>query len=57
MSVTTVPLRPVSKGGLWLMWFGLAALLVAGAAFAWHARGMPLGRHRSGISVTRAKPP
>ena len=36
MSVTTVPLRPVSKGGLWLMWFGLAALLVAGAAFAWH---------------------
>jgi len=35
MSVTTVPLRPVSKGGLWLMWFGLAALLVAGAAFAW----------------------
>jgi FKBP-type peptidyl-prolyl cis-trans isomerase FkpA len=34
MSVTTVPLRPVSKGGLWLMWIGLIALLVAGAAFA-----------------------
>ena len=35
MSVTTVPLRPVSKGGLWLMWIGLIALLVAGAGFAW----------------------
>ena len=34
MSVTTVPLRPVSKGGLWLMWVGLAILLAAGAAFA-----------------------
>lgn len=34
MSVTTVPLRPVSKGGLWLMWIGLIALLAAGAAFA-----------------------
>ncbi|WP_439567358.1 FKBP-type peptidyl-prolyl cis-trans isomerase [Sphingopyxis sp.] len=38
MSVTTVPLRPVSKSGLWLMWFGLLALLVAGAALAWHTR-------------------
>ncbi|MGV7121767.1 MULTISPECIES: FKBP-type peptidyl-prolyl cis-trans isomerase [unclassified Sphingopyxis] len=35
MSVTTVPLRPVSKGGLWLMWIGLIALLVAGTGFAW----------------------
>ena len=34
MSVTTVPLRPVSKGGLWLMWIGLIALLAGGAAFA-----------------------
>ena len=34
MSVTTVPLRPVSKGDLWLMWVGLAILLAAGAAFA-----------------------
>ncbi|MBL9071576.1 MAG: FKBP-type peptidyl-prolyl cis-trans isomerase [Sphingopyxis sp.] len=36
MSVTTVPLRPVSKGGLWLMWIGLIALLAAGAALAFH---------------------
>jgi FKBP-type peptidyl-prolyl cis-trans isomerase FkpA len=36
MSVTTVPLRPVSKGGLWLMWVGLIALLVAGVALAFH---------------------
>ena len=34
MSVTTVPLRPVSKGGLWLMWFGVAALIAAAIAFA-----------------------
>ncbi|WP_422061766.1 FKBP-type peptidyl-prolyl cis-trans isomerase [Sphingopyxis sp.] len=36
MSVTTVPLRPVSKGGLWLMWISLIALLVAGVALAFH---------------------
>lgn len=35
MSVTAVPLRPVSKGGLWLMWIGLLALLGAGAGLAW----------------------
>ena len=34
MSVTTVPLRPVSKAGLWLMWFGVAALIAAAIAFA-----------------------
>jgi FKBP-type peptidyl-prolyl cis-trans isomerase FkpA len=34
MSVTTVPLRPVSKGGLWILWLGILALLGAGAAFA-----------------------
>lgn len=37
MSVTTVPLRPVGKGGLWLLWIGLVALLAAGAAFAWYS--------------------
>lgn len=57
MSVTTVPLRPVSKGGLWLMWFGLAALLVAGAAFAWHMTpriGFEVVKEGSGPSPTRA---
>jgi FKBP-type peptidyl-prolyl cis-trans isomerase FkpA len=34
MSVTTVPLRPVSKGGLWMLWLSILALLGAGAAFA-----------------------
>lgn len=34
MSVTTVPLRPVGKGGLWLLWIGLAVLLCAAVAFA-----------------------
>ncbi|OWR00034.1 FKBP-type peptidyl-prolyl cis-trans isomerase [Sphingopyxis witflariensis] len=37
MSVTTVPLRPVGKGGLWLLWIGLVALLAAGAAFAYYS--------------------
>lgn len=37
MSVTTVPLRPVGKGGLWLLWVGVLALIGAGAAFAWHS--------------------
>jgi FKBP-type peptidyl-prolyl cis-trans isomerase FkpA len=36
MSVTTVPLRPVSKGGLWLLWIGLIALLGVGAGLAWY---------------------
>ena len=35
MSVTTVPLRPVSKGGLWLMWIGLAVLVAVAAGLAW----------------------
>lgn len=35
MSVTAVPLRPVSKGGLWLLWIGLIALIAAGAGLAW----------------------
>ncbi|PKP96391.1 MAG: peptidylprolyl isomerase [Alphaproteobacteria bacterium HGW-Alphaproteobacteria-13] len=34
MSVTTVPLRPVNKGGLWLLWIGLIALLAVGAGLA-----------------------
>ena len=57
MSVTTVPLRPVSKGGLWLMWFGLAALLVAGAAFAWHMTpriGFEVVKEGTGPSPTKA---
>lgn len=37
MSVTTVPLRPVGKGGLWLLWIGIVALLGAGAAFAFYS--------------------
>jgi len=36
MSVTTVPLRPVGKGGLWLLWIGLAALVAVAAGTAWY---------------------
>jgi len=35
MSVTTVPLRPVGKGGLWLLWIGVAALFAIAAGVAW----------------------
>ncbi|MBN8844162.1 MAG: FKBP-type peptidyl-prolyl cis-trans isomerase [Sphingomonadales bacterium] len=48
MSVTTVPLRPVGKGGLWLMWIGLIALLVAGIAFAFQ------GTPKIGFEVVKA---
>lgn len=34
MSVTAVPLRPVSKGGIWTLWVGLALLAAAAIAFA-----------------------
>lgn len=36
MSVTTVPLRPVSKGGLWLLWIGLVVLVAVAAGLAWY---------------------
>lgn len=39
MSVTAVPLRPISKGGLWILWIGLILLLTAGTALAWHQTG------------------
>lgn len=57
MSVTTVPLRPVNKGGLWLMWLGVIALIVAAAAFAWHMTpriGFEVVKEGSGPSPTRA---
>lgn len=48
MSVTTVPLRPVSKGGLWLLWIGLIALLAVGIGFA--VKGTP----RIGFETVKA---
>ncbi len=35
MSVTAVPLRPVSKGTLPKLWIGIGVLLIAAIAFAW----------------------
>ena len=57
MSVTTVPLRPVSKGGLWLLWIGLIALLGIGVAFALtHTPriGFEVIKEGSGPSPTKA---
>lgn len=57
MSVTTVPLRPVSKGGLWLLWIGLIALLGIGVAFALtHTPriGFEVVKEGSGPSPTKA---
>ena len=34
MSTTAVPLRPVNKGGLAVLWIGLAVLVAAAAAWA-----------------------
>ena len=34
MSTTAVPLRPVAKSGLWVLWIGIALLVAAGAAWA-----------------------
>lgn len=36
MSITTVPLRPVGRSGLVLLWLGLLALVAAGAGYAYH---------------------
>ncbi|WP_260582683.1 FKBP-type peptidyl-prolyl cis-trans isomerase [Sphingopyxis sp. PET50] len=57
MSVTTVPLRPVSKGGLWLLWFGVAALIAAAIAFALMSTpriGFEVVKEGTGASPTRA---
>ena len=57
MSVTTVPLRPVSKKGLWLIWIGVFALLGAAAAFAYHVTpriGFEVVKEGTGKSPTKA---
>lgn len=57
MSVTTVPLRPVSKKGLWLIWIGVIALIGAAAAFAWHVTpriGFEVVKEGTGESPTKA---
>ena len=57
MSVTTVPLRPVSKGGLWLMWVGVAILIAAASAFAFKSTpriDFEVVKEGTGPSPTRA---
>lgn len=57
MSVTTVPLRPVSKGGLWLLWFGLAGLIAVAIAFAVYSTpriGFEVVKAGTGASPTKA---
>jgi FKBP-type peptidyl-prolyl cis-trans isomerase FkpA len=57
MSVTTVPLRPVGKGGLWLLWFGLAGLIAVAIAFAVHSTpriGFEVVKAGTGASPTKA---
>ncbi len=34
MTTTAVPLRPVSKGGLWVLWIGIIALMAGAGAWA-----------------------
>ena len=55
MSVTTVPLRPVSKGGLWLLWVGIAILIAAASAFAFKSTpriGFEVVKEGTGASPT-----
>ncbi len=40
-SVTAVPLRPVSKGGLAALWIGIFALIAAAGAWAWFMSAPP----------------
>ena len=57
MSVPTVPLRPVSKGGLWLLGLGVLALIGVAAAFAWHMTpriGFEVVKEGTGPSPTKA---
>lgn len=57
MSVTTVPLRPVGKGGLWLLWVGVAILIAAGSAFAFNntpSIGFEVVKAGTGPSPTKA---
>ncbi|MEM8694913.1 MAG: FKBP-type peptidyl-prolyl cis-trans isomerase [Pseudomonadota bacterium] len=42
MSVTAVPLRPIEKGALTKLWIGIAILIAAAVAFAWHATARPI---------------
>jgi len=41
MSTTAVPLRPVNKGGLAVLWIGLAVLVAAAAAWAFFLSNAP----------------
>ncbi|WP_432767606.1 MAG: peptidylprolyl isomerase [Sphingopyxis sp.] len=57
MSVTTVPLRPVGKGGLWLLWIGIAALVAVAVGFALHMTpriGFEVVKEGTGNSPTKA---
>ena len=38
-NVTAVPLRPIPRAGLVLLWLGIAALIVAAVALAWSGTG------------------
>lgn len=58
MSVTAVPLRPVNKGGLWLLWIGLAVLALVAAAVALHVTraapdGLTVIKEGTGASPTK----
>lgn len=37
MSVTAVPLRPISKGSLTKLWLGVGLIVAAGVGFAWYS--------------------
>ena len=45
MSVTAVPLRPVSRRALVILWIGIAVMLVAGISLAWAGTNDPTAEY------------
>lgn len=57
MSVTTVPLRPVNKSGLWAIWIGVLVLVAAAVFFAFSQTpriGFTVVKEGTGASPTMA---
>ena len=50
MSVTAVPIKPISRGAIAKLWIGLAILVIAGAVAAWAGtRGLAMMTTPSGL--------
>jgi FKBP-type peptidyl-prolyl cis-trans isomerase FkpA len=55
MSVTAVPLRPIKKGSVRRIWFGVAVVVAGSALLTWNGL-RPFGRTASGIAYQILQP-